>query len=250
MRRTLLSFLTATMVCTSICGCSKAPVDQPVTTVVEQSLKSNVPQPVYTTICVDMATALPVMDNKITVTRRYTEKIDGFSDAVDYLDRMKVCCLNGDIEAGIAAAEARNKKINTLELEFEQIAFEDLFELSKIITSECGASWLSREWKMAVGEVVINRKNSPEFPDSIYDVIHAEGQYGNVDTSYYRSLIPFEDCVDVAASLLSGERVMNEPSVVFQSGVRQGSGVHLELYDSIFGYTYLCYSSYPELYGG
>ena len=30
----------------------------------------------------------------------------------------------------------------------------------------------------------------------------------------------------------------------------QGSGVYLELYSSYYGYTYLCYSSYPELYGG
>ncbi len=106
------------------------------------------------------------------------------------------------------------------------------------------------EWKLAVGEVVINRADSPEFPDTIKEVIHAEGQYANANTDYFKNLTPFEPCVEAAARLLSGERVLNEPSVVFQSGGVQGSGVYLELYSSYYGYTYLCYSSYPELYGG
>ena len=106
------------------------------------------------------------------------------------------------------------------------------------------------EWKLAVGEVVINRVDSPEFPDTIKEVIHAEGQYANANTDYFKNLTPFEPCVEAAARLLSGERVLNEPSVVFQSGGVQGSGVYLELYSSYYGYTYLCYSSYPELYGG
>lgn len=92
--------------------------------------------------------------------------------------------------------------------------------------------------------------DSPEFPDTIKEVIHAEGQYANANTDYFKNLTPFEPCVEAAARLLSGERVLNEPSVVFQSGGVQGSGVYLELYSSYYGYTYLCYSSYPELYGG
>jgi len=48
--------------------------------------------------------------------------------------------------------------------------------------------------------------------------------------------------------LLSGERVLDEPSVVFQSNGRLGSGVHKKLVDDQLGVTYLCYSSHPELY--
>ena len=131
-----------------------------------------------------------------------------------------------------------------------KVFFEDLLELSKILTDECGDERLPFEWKLAVGEVVINRADSPEFPDTIKEVIHAEGQYANANTDYFKNLTPFESCVEAAARLLSGERVLNEPSVVFQSGGVQGSGVYLELYSSYYGYTYLCYSSYPELYGG
>lgn len=77
-----------------------------------------------------------------------------------------------------------------------------------------------------------------------------EPEEENANTDYFKNLTPFEPCVEAAARLLSGERVLNEPSVVFQSGGVQGSGVYLELYSSYYGYTYLCYSSYPELYGG
>lgn len=85
--------------------------------------------------------------------------------------------------------------------------------------------------------MVINRADSPEFPDTIKEVIHAEGQYANANTDYFKNLTPFEPCVEAAARLLSGERVLNEPSVVFQSGGVQGSGVYLELYSSYYGYT-------------
>ena len=168
----------------------------------------------------------------------------------DYLEIMKESCRNLDYTAGIAAEKARNEQIKLLELAVPCISFNDLVELAKVITSECGSSWLPMEWKMAVGEVVLNRVASPEFPNTVYEVIHAHGQYANANTDYFDNLMPFEDCVEAAARLLSGERVMNEPSVVFQSNSKQGGGVCHALYDSYFGYTYLCYSSRPELYGG
>ena len=180
----------------------------------------------------------------------YTEERDGFCDYINYLDRMKQACLEGDVESGRAAECARNAKIETLGLEAEQVSFDDLFELSKIITAECGSSWLPFDWKLAVGEVVLNRVASPEFPDTIYDVVHAQGQYSSANTQYFKDLLPFPDCVDAAANLLMGERILHDPSVVFQSSKKQGSGVYLELYDSYYGSTYLCHSNYPELYGG
>lgn len=196
------------------------------------------------------------------------EHYAGFSLDVDYSAQMKQCCLSGDIEAGREAASKRNLKLKALgeldnaEIIFDdgydiariigmrsaEINFDDLYELSKIITAEAGSSWLSTEWKMMIGEVVLNRVASVEFPNTIYEVIHQKGQYANANTSYFSNLQPFEDCVTAAIRLLNGERLINDESVVFQSGKRQGGGTYLELYDSYYGYTYLCYSSYPELY--
>lgn len=166
----------------------------------------------------------------------------------DYGQVMKDCCVSGDILAGTKAADSRNEKIDDLDLTYDKIWFEDLWFLSKIITSEAGSYWLSDEWKMAVGEVVINRMNSSEFPDTISDVIFQRGQYYHAGSRYFTNLIPYEDCVDAAWRLLNGERVLNDASVVFQANFPQGSGTALYMYDKLLGSTYFCYSAHPELY--
>lgn len=126
-----------------------------------------------------LETAITATDANQTIEEpegvvRHTEGVDGFSDDIDYLSIMKQSCLNGDYEAGLAAEKARNKKIDVLDLDVIKVFFEDLLELSKILTDECGDERLPFEWKLAVGEVVINRADSPEFPDTIKEVIHAE----------------------------------------------------------------------------
>lgn len=176
------------------------------------------------------------------------EQYAGFSLVEDYIELMKDCCMNGDIVAGRKVEAKRNLKIDTLGLNTKKISFDELLELSKIITAEAGSSWLSVEWKMMVGEIVLNRVASVEFPNTIEEVIHQKGQYSNANTKWFSNMTPFGDCVDAAIRLLDGERIINDSSVVFQSGNKQGSGVHLALYDSYYGYTYLCYSSHPELY--
>lgn len=161
---------------------------------------------------------------------------------------MRECCLSGDVAAGRDAESNRNAKIAALNLDVPEISFDELFELSKTITNEAGSSWIPMDWKMMVGEVVLNRVASVEFPNTVIEVIHQKGQYSGANSSHFDSMVPFEDCVDAAIRLLSGERLINDVSVVFQSEHRQGSGTYLELYDSYYGYTYLCYSNHPELY--
>lgn len=176
------------------------------------------------------------------------EQYAGFSLNVDYSAEMERCCVNGDVAGGREVASKRNLKIDRLGLSYAKVSFDDLYELSKIITAEAGSSWLPMEWKMMVGEVVLNRAASVEFPNTIYDVIHQKGQYSSANTSFFSCLKPFEDCVVAAWRLLNGERLINDERVVFQSGEWQGGGTYLELYDEYYGYTYLCYSNHPELY--
>ena len=181
---------------------------------------------------------------------RIEVQYDGFDPDVNYMDIIIQSCLDGNAEAGREAAEARNKKIKALEMTVQPIDYDDLNELSKIITSEAGSDWLSMEWKMRIGEVVLNRVASPEYPNTIYDVIHQTNpiQYDRANGTWFKTLIPYKNCVIAAARLLNGERLINEPSVVYQAQSKQGSGVYLAMYDSYYGYTYLCYSSHPELY--
>lgn len=170
-----------------------------------------------------------------------------YDPTMDYMEVMIQSVVDGDTAAGETAELARNEKIQELGLDYAAISFEDLLLLSRVIYREAGSNWLSEEWKMSVGEVVLNRVASPEFPNTVEEVVMQPGQYGGL-TPEFQYIKPSRQCVEIALRLLSGERILNEPSVVFQSNDYLGSGVHLQLTDEQLGVTYLCYSSHPELY--
>ena len=167
---------------------------------------------------------------------------------VDYSQIMISAAVAGDYETGRAADDARNAKIADLGLATAAVDFDELMLLSKIMYAEAGSVWLSDEWKMCVGEVVLNRVASPEFPNTISEVLTQKGQYYGANSRYFNSLLPSETCVRLALRLLNGERVMNDPAVVFQANFKHGSGTHTAVYDKYLGWTYFCYSSKPELY--
>ena len=174
--------------------------------------------------------------------------VSGAAWETDYLEQMVCAVIEEDYEAGEAAAEARCEMIRLLDAEAEAFSFEDLRLLSKIMYAEAGSEWLSDEWKMCVGEVVLNRVDSPEFPDTICEVLEQPGQYYGKNCRYFDELQPSERCVRLALRLLRGERVMDEPSVVFQANFPQGGGVHREFRDEYLGSTFFCYSIRPQLY--
>lgn len=171
----------------------------------------------------------------------------GYEPNTDYMELMIQAVMKGDVDAGEQAEQDRNEKIQTLGLPYDEISFDDLLLLSRVIYREAGSNWLSEEWKMSVGEVVLNRVASSEFPDTVREVVMQPGQYGG-RTKEFKYLRPSRTCVEIALRLLSGERILDEPSVVFQSNKHLGSGVYKKLTDNQLGATYLCYSSHPELY--
>lgn len=166
----------------------------------------------------------------------------------DYGERMIDCALAGERERGLLYERLRGAKIDALALDEPYIAYDDLVLLAQVIHTEAGSAWLPDEWRLAVGEVVLNRVASPEFPDTLEEVVFQPGQYSAADRDWFASLIPFRSCLEAALRLLRGDRVLNDPGVVFQSGGKQGGGVALELTDSVYGSVYFCYTSRPELY--
>ena len=171
-----------------------------------------------------------------------------FVPETDYMAEMMDAAQQGDLAAGQAAEARRAEKIAALGLDYPEVRFEELYLLSKIIYAEAGSAWLPMDWKMAVGEVVLNRGASPEFPDTVREVLEQPGQYYGKNSRYFNSLKPSTECVEAALRLLEGARILGEPGVVFQSNYRLGSGVFLELKDRYLGSTYLYWSSHPELY--
>ena len=171
-----------------------------------------------------------------------------YSPKTDYMAEMLSAVCAGEYAAGSEAAQRRAEKIAQMGLDYPQVEFEELWLLSKIIYAEAGSVWLPMDWKMAVGEVVLNRIASPEFPGTMREVLEQPGQYYGRNNAYFDGLRPSPECAEAARRLLEGERVLCAPSVVFQSNYRLGSAVYLELKDTLLGSTYLCVSSHPELY--
>lgn len=168
--------------------------------------------------------------------------------AAYYLNEMTEAAAAGDVEAGRSAEEKRNAVIDASAAESDpgKISFDDLYLLSKVICYEAGSDWLTDEFRICVGEVIMNRVTSPEYPDSIHDVIYQKGQYACVNSARFAGLVPTEECIDAALRLLCGERRM-VPSVVFQSNDLQGEPFTMYT-DRRLGTTYFCLSENQELY--
>lgn len=181
---------------------------------------------------------------------RLLDKGDTLNYEVDmaayYLEELLAAAASGDVKAGREAEESRNAAIRSQSIRAEEVSFDDLYLLARVIFSEAGSYWLNEEFRLCVGEVVLNRVASPEFPDTIHDVVYQKGQYSVVNSPGFDALAPGEDCVDIALRLLRGERRM-VPSVVYQSDYVQGE--LFSLYNDMrLGTTYFCVSENIELY--
>ena len=166
--------------------------------------------------------------------------------AAYYLEEMGKAAVAGDTQAGREAEHYRNEIIDQNGSGEVKISFDDLYLLAKLICAEAGSDWLSDDFRLCVGEVVLNRVESPEFPDSISDVVYQKGQYASAGTAAFASLVPSQACVDAALRLMQGERKM-APSVVFQSDHEQGE-IFSMYTDRRLGTTFFCVSPNQELY--
>jgi len=127
---------------------------------------------------------------------------------------------------------------NTI-IEQQKYSNEDLYLLSQIIYSEAGSDWISDEIQLMVGSVVLNRVNSPYFPDNIYDVTHQKGQYQFILQNI--EVIPNQRAIDNAKQLLDNQDNLTCPSnVIFQSESIQGDGIY-KTYETKYTTLYFCY---------
>ena len=119
----------------------------------------------------------------------------------------------------------------------------DMEILAVVVCQEAGGE--STELQLLVANVVINRVNSPYFPNTVYGVLTQPWQYARVTSEggiYWPGWATEsirQDCREVAYRILSGERYLPE-NVVYQAAFTQGSGVH-SYYPGPYGGTYFCY---------
>ena len=162
-----------------------------------------------------------------------------------YLEEMAEAAAEADVPAGRAAEKSRAAAL-AAGGSGEPISFDELYLLARVIDCEAGSDWLTDDFRLCVGGVVLNRVASPEFPDTLQEVIYQRGQYNVVNTPRFASLAPRRACVDAAMRLLQGERRM-VPAVVFQSDSLQGE-LFTMYADRRLGNTYFCLSERLELY--
>lgn len=113
--------------------------------------------------------------------------------------------------------------------------------LSRLIFAEAGCEWIPDDIQLYVGSVVLNRVESDLFPDNIYDVIYAKGQYSPTWSGSINNT-PDDRTIANAKELLENGSVLPE-NVVFQANFKQGDGVYYEYYDEPLGTTmYFCYT--------
>lgn len=135
-------------------------------------------------------------------------QVTGYDPNVDYTAAIQRTLEDGSayaMQVGAIYEQQRNLKIQDLGLELEQTDYfqryttaaeilqameeaqrqeeepayteEDLDLLSRVIYAEVGCTWIPDWVQRMVGSVVLNRVNSPYYPDTIYDVIYQPGQY-------------------------------------------------------------------------
>lgn len=116
----------------------------------------------------------------------------------------------------------------------EPVSEDDLCLLAHIIYAEAGSDWCSDEMQMYVGSVVLNRVKSPNWPNTMHEVVYQEGQYECVWIgSFYNE--PNQRAWDMAQWLLTNGSQL-PPDVVYQSGSPLGNGVYIQV-----GNMYFCY---------
>lgn len=112
---------------------------------------------------------------------------------------------------------------------------EDLWYLSRIIQAESG--YCSTEMMQGVGSVLINRRDSDLFPNTIRECVEQPGQYSTL--SWLSSQNPTDEVMEVAIDLLENGSKYPE-NVLYQANFPQGSGTYKTLSTS-YSVMYFCY---------
>lgn len=126
----------------------------------------------------------------------------------DYIKMMINAAYSGEYEIG-----ERVEALLALSQEDESsVDFEELFILSRFMRGAYGDMRYTDKLRLYAGEVVLNRMESGDYPDSMSEVISQMGY----DIEKLKDVQPRKTDVQLAVRLLQGERVMKN-SVVYIS---------------------------------
>lgn len=109
--------------------------------------------------------------------------------------------------------EPEEKKEEKVEIAEDAVQIDpaELELLAKLVQVEAG--YEPYEGKLAVANVVMNRVQSPHFPDTLVDVIYAPNQFPPARNGLLDKTVPSADSIKAARAALSGEN--NVPGAVY-----------------------------------
>lgn len=155
----------------------------------------------------------------------------------DYLALLRQAALNADAETGRRIERERSARLSPSET---PVSFDELLLLARYLDRRAGDPRLTEEQRLCTGEVMLNRVASPEFPDTLREVLNDAGFAEGTRK-------PERASVDAALSLLLGRRLL-DPRVVYQSEDKPRGAVYASFCDRYYRRTYFCLTSHPELY--
>ena len=164
----------------------------------------------------------------------------------DYRELLLQAVTAGDAEGGRTLAAERNRLIDRRVLDEAPLDYDELQLLARVIFAEAGDRLHGDEFRACVGELVLNRVASPEFPNTLEEVVFQRGQFLCTTQPEFSDLRPSRSCAEIALRLLEGERRL-APQVLYQSPWQIGPA-YVRVHDRRLGDTYFCESVYAELY--
>ena len=131
----------------------------------------------------------------------------------DELNFKKTTLTKEQIDCIVADVQKKEKEEKLKQVQYQK----DLYLLSQVVYSEAGSDEISDDVQLMVANVVMNRVISPDFSDTIYDVVHAPNQYQFIKGKV--TVVPNKRASDNAKKVLDGLRVLPK-NIVYQSEYR------------------------------
>lgn len=178
--------------------------------------------------------------NEALTKAGYADKIIEYAQLLGYGESHAILVL-AQKDAELYKAFANNyssvlDQLYKLKLEYSE---HDVYLLAKIMYAE-GGGYKHDDLLLMIGNVVLNRVESPLFPNTIQQVIYQTGQYSpTFNSDRWAAIEPNEQCLRLAERLLQGERFCPK-DVLYQAGRPQGSGIYWK-WEGYGASEYFCY---------
>ena len=166
----------------------------------------------------------------------------------DYRALILDAAVRADPERGREAAQARNERLDALGSSEARIDFDELLLLARYLSLRAGEDRLTDELRLCAGEVLLNRVASPEFPDTLSEVLAGEDDPELLDALAQPDLRPDRRSAEAAWELLAGKRLLDS-RVLYRSETRPQGQVYATFCDRYYRTTYFSLTEHPELYG-